>query len=130
MDQTEISNALMLLAGRKWLLLFILIIGWFTRLFSDKSRFPAEVPARWRPVIVLVLAQCYSTATAIDKGIPWRTAVVQGLIVAFMAMGLFDLVVKAFFNGNEPRWIAWLALIFPKKKPDVPAIQDDAKKQD
>ena len=129
MDQTEITNALMLLAGRKWLLLFILIIGWLTRLFSDKSRFPATIPARWQPVVVLVLSQVYSTATAVQSGVPWRTAIVQGLLVAFMTMGLFDLVVKAFFNGNEPKWLGWIALIFPRAKPDDPAPTTDAKKE-
>jgi hypothetical protein len=129
-DITELQDALMLLAGRKWLLLFILIIGWFARLFSDKSSFPVmNIPARWQPVCVVVLAQIYSTATAIQGGVAWRTAVVQGFLVAFVTMGLFDLVVKAVFKGNEPRWIAWLVLIFPKAKSnEAPPLPTDTGK--
>jgi hypothetical protein len=123
MDQTEIQNFITMLAGRKWLPMFILTIGWATRLLSDKSKLPYfNIPSRWQPVLVLVLAQVYSTANAVMVGVPVRGAIIQGFTVAFVTMGLFDLVVKAVFNDHPPQWLSALALVFDKP-PSSPPTQ-------
>jgi len=109
--EQELAQALALLAGRKWLPLFVVAIGWATRLLSDKSRFPAEVPARWQPVVVLGLSVLYSAVTAVASGATWKAAAIHSFVVAFVVMGAFDLLVKAVFNGREPTWLGWLALV-------------------
>ena len=99
--------------AHRWLGLAIVIIGWLTRIVSSDSAFPVTIPTRWKPVLVIILGQAYGALTLILGGASWQSAVIDGLMVAFCTMGLFDLVIKAIFNGNEPRWIKILALVFP-----------------
>lgn len=127
MDQQELTSALALLAGRKWLPLIVLLIGWATRLLSDKSRFPVSVPTRWQPVIVLALSTLYATGTAVVSGASWRDAAVHAFVVACVTMGAFDLLVKAVFDGKEPTWLGWIALVFPKPAGTGTPPTDDKK---
>lgn len=86
----------------------VVVVGAITRLLKSDTKFPIDIPARWQPVIVLVIGQAYAVLQAIVGGVNWKTAVTSGLQVAFLTMGLFDLVIKALFNGDAPWWLAWL----------------------
>lgn len=111
---------------KKWLALAILVIGYITRLLSDDSKFPVSVPARFHPLVVTVLGQVLGALMMIQGGASWKVAVLTGLAVSFCTMGLFDLLVKAIFNGSPPWWIDILALVFPKssggKLPPPPKV--------
>lgn len=99
--------------GHKWMPLAILVIGYVSTLVSDTSRMPFNIPDRWKPVFVVVLGQAYGALQAIGSGAQVWPTVYHGLVTAFVTMGLFDFVVKAVFNGDLPKWLAWLALIDP-----------------
>lgn len=100
--------------GHQWIPLAILVVGWLTSMFSDVSNFPVNIPDRWKPVVVIVLGQAYAVLEAIQGGSAWKTAVTHGLVVSFTTMGLFDLLVKAVFNGNIPSWLQVVSLFNPK----------------
>jgi hypothetical protein len=114
MDIATIMQAIKDITGHQWMPLAILIIGYLVTLTSDVSKFPVTVPARWKPVIVLVLGQAYAVLQNINGGEKWQSAVYHGLLTSFATMGLFDLVINGIFNGNLPKWLAWLAF-FDKK---------------
>lgn len=124
MDQQALIDAIL---HMKWLPLAIIVIGYLTRLLTDESKFPVSVPARWRPVVVVVLGQLYGCLMLAENGATWKTVVVTGLVTSFVTMGLFDLLVKAVFNGQPPWWVDVLALIFPSN-PTKPVDTNAAKK--
>lgn len=123
MDQQALIAAIVTM---KWLPLAIIVIGYLTRLLTDESKFPISVPARWRPVVVVVLGQLYGCLMLVQEGSTWKSVVVTGLVTSFVTMGLFDLLVKAIFNGQPPWWIDILALIFPSN-PTQPTDANAAK---
>jgi hypothetical protein len=86
----------------------VLVVGVIVRLLKSDTRIPIDIPPRWQPVLVLGLGQLYAVLQSVVDGAPWRQAAVDGLKVAFVSMGLFDLVVKAAFKGDSPWWLAWL----------------------
>lgn len=109
MDAKTILAIVADLGGHKWLPLAVVVIGWLSSLTSDWSRFPVNIPDRWRPVVVIVLGQVYAGLSAVAGGTPWRQALLDGFIVSFTTMGLYDLVVKAAFGDKIPRWLSWLS---------------------
>lgn len=111
MDLTTILAFVADFQGHKWLPLAVLLIGYLTTLMSDTSKFPINIPDRWKPVLVVGLGQVYAVLTAASGGDTWSHAVWSGAVAAFGTMGLFDLLVRAIFNGNLPKWLAWLAVI-------------------
>lgn len=107
------------LKAHNYLVIAIVVVGWLTRMTSDMSKFPVTIPKRWAPVVPIVLGQGYAALEAVAAGTVWKSAVLDGLTVSLFTMGLFDLVVKAIWQGSEPKWIAALALIFPQPKADA-----------
>jgi undecaprenyl pyrophosphate phosphatase UppP len=47
-------------ASKQWMPIAIIAIAYLVRLTSDQSKFPVFVAARWRPMIVIALAQVYA----------------------------------------------------------------------
>lgn len=87
----------------------VMVVGAIVRLLKDDTKFPIDIPARWQPVVTVFIGQVYAVLQAIAGGVDWKVAVGAGLKVAFVAMGLFDLVVKALLNGHDaPWWLGWL----------------------
>jgi hypothetical protein len=113
MDLTTIMQLVDDFTGHKWLPAAVVLIGWLTTLLSDTSKFPITIPDRWKPMAVLILGQVYATVQAVAGGVTWPHAVWGGLVAAFGTMGLFDVVVKAIFQGQLPKWLQWLAAIDP-----------------
>jgi hypothetical protein len=105
-----------LIKMRGYLPLAIIVVGYLARLTSDMSKFPIDIPKRAQPLVVVVLGQAYAVLLHVSTGARWQEAVINGLLVSFLTMGLFDLVVKAIFGGKEPAWLARLAFIFPASK--------------
>jgi hypothetical protein len=114
MDFQTIMQALQDITGHKWMPLAILVIGYLVTLTSDTSKFPVNIPDKWKPVVAIVLGEVYSTLIAISDGTNWKAAVWHGLVTAMATSGLFDLVINGFFNGNLPKWLKWIAFIDPK----------------
>jgi hypothetical protein len=105
--------------AKRWLAAAIVVLGYMTRLVRDDSRFPVTLNKRWHPVFVVLFSQAFFVACAVEQGTPVKSAAVTALVVAFSTMGLFDLVMKALLNGNEPAWMKWLALAV-EKQPVIP----------
>lgn len=106
-------------SGHKWLPLAVVVISYLVSLTNDWSKFPVTVPDRWKPVVALALGQAYAVLSATAGGTPWKLAVRDGVIAAFVTMGAYDVVVKALYGDKPiPRWLAWLSL----GKMDHPAI--------
>lgn len=113
MDPNSIMQALTLAMGHQWMPLAVLVVGWLVMACSDTSKLPISIPDRFKPLLVLVLGQVYAVLEAVQGGSAWQAAVWHGLVVAFTTMGLFDVLVKAIFNGNLPTWLQWVTLIDP-----------------
>lgn len=111
-------------SSRAWMPVAIVVIGYLVRLTSDRSAFPINIPSRWQPVVVVVLGQAYGILVAVMGGLPWGTAALHGLETAVWAMGFFDLLVKAVWNGAEP---AWLQLVLGIVKAEIPQPSGVAK---
>jgi len=114
-------------ASVKWVPVAVASIAWLTSLTSDWSRFPLEVPDRWKPVVVMVLGQVYAVLLAILAGVPWKEAAWQGVVTSVATMGTFDLLSKAVWGDDPPPWArAWLRLFrsfsFPKKGASIPPV--------
>lgn len=107
-----LTTFLDLYRDHKWAAIAVIVIGYLVRLFSSDTKFPVTVPDRWKPVLVIVLGQAYACAQMISNGTKWQSAVLQGIFIAFTAMGLFDIITKAIWNNRpEPRWMQMLALV-------------------
>lgn len=111
---TLVLQAFQDITGHQWMPLAILVIGFLTTTLSDTSKLPVSIPDRWKPVLVVVLGETYAVLIDHQGGTAWLPSIWHGVVTAFSAMGLFDLVVNSLFNGNLPKWLAWLALIDPK----------------
>lgn len=101
----------------RWTGVAVLVIGYLVQLTSKESKFPISVAPRWKPLLVALLSLAFAAAQAIDGGLPWRQVVLRGLMTGFLTMGLFDLIVNAFCNGQIPKWLAWIAVMTPQPPP-------------
>ncbi len=114
MQPTDVTQLVPVILGlvhqHAWLALAVLAMGFLARVMKDDTKLPFfNIPARWQSVLVLVLGQVYAGLQAVFGGMPWTTAMTQGLIAAFLTMGLFDLIVKAVLDGRDmPTFLAWL----------------------
>lgn len=114
MDLTTILAFFQDVTGHKWLPLAILVVAWLVAACSDTSKLPISIPDRYKPVAVIVLGQVYAVLQAITGGVPWKRAVWNGLVTAFGAMALFDVIVKTIWQGHPPAWLAKFTFIDPK----------------
>lgn len=114
MDMQTVLVMIQDFTGHKWLPLSIVVVGYLTMLLGDTSKLPISIPDRWKPVLVIGLGQVYAILDKVQGGDSWKHAVWVGVMTAFGAMGLFDLLIKAAFDGKVPKWLQWLALIDPK----------------
>ncbi len=83
---------LALFHSHSWLALAVVVMGFVTRLLKSDTKLPVNIPARWQPVIVVVLGQVYAVLQATAGGLTWKLAVEQGVYASFITLGLFDLV--------------------------------------
>ena len=104
-------------ASKQWMPMAILVIGYLVRLTSQQSKFPLNIPTRWQPIVVLALGQVYAVMVSVSGGGAWGPSALHGLEVAIWTMGLFDVVVKAVWNGNTP---PWLSVIWGMVQPLIP----------
>ena len=114
-------------ASKQWMPIAIIAIAYLVRLTSDQSKFPVFVAARWRPMIVIALAQVYAILAAVQAGTTWQDAGLHGLETAVWTMGLFDVLVNAIWNGKEPPWLAFLLGFVKGEVPRPPPANDVVK---
>lgn len=125
LDPETISFLLAAISEHKWLGVAVIVLGMVVRLLKSDTKLPINIPQRWLPLATIVLGQAYSVCQMIASGMAWKPAVMQGLKVSLLTMGLFDVVVKAVFNGKDlPVWLGWL--LKPADPTDPPA---DAEKK-
>lgn len=113
-----VLNAWNAIAQHQWLLLATVVCGFVVRLLADDTKFPIDIPRRWLPVATVAVTTLYSALESILKGTTWQEATVNALKYAFVTMGLFDVVVKAWLNGKDmPPFLTWLLKPAEGKQP-------------
>lgn len=110
-----ISQILTLATGHKWLPLAIVVVGLLVSWTSDTSKFPVNIPDRYKPLVAIVLGQAYAVLEAVQGGSSWTTAVGHGVLVALSSAGLANLISTTIFNGNVPSWLSWVTALDPKR---------------
>lgn len=121
----DLPQLIALIESHAWLAVAILCVGFLVRLTAKDSKFPVNIPEAWQPVLVLALGTLADVLQEVSSGKPWKAAVNPALVIA-----LAVLVAKAYYHGNEPAWLKWLALVVQKpiavstvvvsEKPDGP----------
>lgn len=61
----------------------------------------ARVPARWRPLLVLVLGQVAGAVEAAARGMSWREAIVRGLVASAIAALGHGCIIEGLRDGRE-----------------------------
>lgn len=115
MTPDDVQRLLADFQAHRWLPVAVVVLGYLVRLVRCDSRFPINLPPRWQPVVAIVLGQAYAVVVAVTGGMRWPWAIVEGFIVAFTTMGLWDLLVKAIWNGHEPTWMKRAAMASPPR---------------
>jgi hypothetical protein len=106
-----IQPALDAFTSHHWLALAVIVIGYLVRLTAPDSKFPITIPDRWKPLVVLVLAQAYAVLVAIQGGVAVKTAIIHGVMTWLVTLGVYDVIIKAIFNGVEPKWLKYIAFV-------------------
>ncbi|MBU0572048.1 MAG: hypothetical protein KJ995_08225 [Candidatus Omnitrophica bacterium] len=60
-----------------------------------------RIPARYRPIIAVVLGGVAAAVDTYARGVPWQQALAQGMLGAATAMGTHDAVIEGLLGGNE-----------------------------
>jgi hypothetical protein len=107
----DVAALLGALAGHQWMAAAVLLLGWLAAALKPESKFPINVPDRWRPLVVILVGVALAV---LAEGPPWPAAIATGLVTATTSMGLFEVTVTAIWGGHLPRALAWLALVDPK----------------
>lgn len=106
-----VMQAFALLKAGGWLPLSVLVVGFVARLLKSDTKIPINIPARWQPFLVLFLGQAAAILTSLEHvgaGL-WLPVLAKGLFTALITMGLFDVLVKAVFNGKDlPSFLSFL----------------------
>lgn len=105
MTPTEIDIVVSLVTGQKWLMASIIVIGLLVRLSKSDvaQRWLTPVPARYRPLVALVLGVASGILEAVAAGTPWLAALLRGLLAAAVAMAGHDVVIEGLLGGREGR---------------------------
>lgn len=117
MDINDIFQVLQDIQSKKWLALAVLVLGYLSTLFSNASRFPVNIPERFRPLLVILFGQGYAVVEAVASGENWQPAVGHGIVLAFMTLGLGTVLEHVIFPNGLPTWLSWakvLAFVPPK----------------
>jgi len=85
----------------KWIAVSALVIGAFVRLLKSDGPIPINVPARWRPVLALVLGLASAALAQVANGTPWRRALTEGLLAGVIAIVGHDVLVEGVRGGKE-----------------------------
>lgn len=118
MDAQVLKDLHALVQGREWIALAIIVVGWLTRMLQPDSLFPLTIrQKRWLPVVAAVLSTILAVLHDVHAHKPAAEIVVNAILLAFGTLGLFALIIKAGFDGNEPTWLKRLALVFEPKIP-------------
>lgn len=91
----EIDQSLQDSAGRGSYAALAALLVWALIAVLKRDDVPIPLPPRARPFVALALGQVYGVLEAVVGGMPWRAAVLRGLVVAVSAIGLHEVVSKA-----------------------------------
>lgn len=97
---TEALLALVL--AHKWIAVSAIVIGVLVRLAKeDVTTIPVVVPAKWRPLLAVVLGQLSAVLEHLAAGAPWGTAVVDGVIASVIAILGHEWIVERLLGDRE-----------------------------
>lgn len=86
MDQQAIVEVVIALWQRKeWIVLVALLVGLVMRVVKD-PRVPIPMPARFRPLFVVLTGQVIAVADGLVTGLDWKVLVGTGLSASFLAI--------------------------------------------
>lgn len=96
-----------------WIGFSALAIGLLVRLLKSDTPLPFTVPAKWRPVLALVLGLLSGVLHALSTGVPWRDALLGGLSAGVAAIVGHDVGIESLRGGVE---------VGAPKDPGAPAL--------
>lgn len=100
MDANAVSQ---LAANGEWIALAAVVVGFLTRLVKSDTKLPIDIPARYLPVVSIVLGLASGVLDRVVSGTAWKPAIVGGLVSGVIPMLGHDLVIGTLRNGNEVR---------------------------
>lgn len=77
---------LTLILAHKWIAASAILIGAIVRLAKTDTVLPVDIPAKWRPLLAVALGQLSAVLEHLAAGVPWGTAVVDGVIASIVAI--------------------------------------------
>jgi hypothetical protein len=93
------------------------VIGLITRLFKSDTRIPLDIPPRLRIWLAFGLGAVSSVLEMVVAGTPWKTALVDGLVSAVLAVVGHDVLIGSMRDGRE---FAVPGLMLPPSPPPSP----------
>jgi hypothetical protein len=81
-----VEALLALILAHKWIAASSILIGAIVRLVKSDTILPVDVPAKWRPLLAIVLGQVAAVLEHLAAGASWGTAVANGVIASVIAI--------------------------------------------
>lgn len=126
-----------LLKSHEWVPLTLIVMLWLYRALANDSKFPINWPAgwaKWKPAFVIVLGQAICVLKSISYDhTRWYIAIWHGLIISLVALGAIHVLRNIWPNdGDEPKWLRVLVLVFDKVAPILvtTAVAEEKKPDD
>ena len=79
----DYAQLLALAQTHQWLALAVLIIGWITEMSRPESKFPINIPDRFRPLFASIVGAIYGVLLLRQQGDTWQTAMIDGFKSVF-----------------------------------------------
>jgi hypothetical protein len=95
------DNLLPLLAGRQWIPLSAILIGFLVRLLKDDTRLLPTVPARYRRHLAFGLGCVAGVLQMVGTGSSWKDALATAVLGPVIAIAGHHLGVDLLRGGRE-----------------------------
>jgi hypothetical protein len=98
MDNHQIVDLIM---QNKWWALAAVVVGLVVRALKSDGPIPICIPPRFRPWLAIVLGVFAAAFEKVNAGIPWRQALVGGVLASILAIAGHQLFIESVRNGKE-----------------------------
>ena len=116
----ELQALLDLAMQHKWVALAALAIGTLVRSMKEDSPvLPINVPARWRPLLAILLGVASGVLQKAAAGTAWRVALAGGVVSGVAAIVGHDILIESLRGGKE---MPWGARKSEDAKPSIPPV--------
>lgn len=101
MTPDDLNQLWQLLQAHAWIPLAALLVHVLIRFEKANPWVDSRVPARWRPLVALILGQAAAVIDALTQGTKWPLAVAGGLLATLSAVFAHDFVIEGMRDGRE-----------------------------